>query len=301
MDGKIQEIPKDWKGRYNVKWQAKVNVNPTLANITPVRFYKRPKVEIVETALPIYNVEKTFDTFNAFVYGQSIDPPPYTRWPYDGPTTYRLVADQDWPVGLNNTIIDITNITDYFLEDGPSGTIRTDYELKPNTFSPTITQLNNARTVTIDRPYLSYPLPGVKAPVRIYPFMEGVVNLTYESGSIFTDSGISSSYVRINISDLDTFSGDVYRLKVFAKSKNDLQGYKILEDLVIESKELLEVDYYLNSINKRTGVFDSQQLINDYWEIVPLSSTGQASIDSSNSYGFLSANIIPTNTSLIDE
>ena len=52
--GEANDVPQDWNGRYNVKWQKQININPALPNTTRVRFYKRPKVTISELLQPLY-------------------------------------------------------------------------------------------------------------------------------------------------------------------------------------------------------------------------------------------------------
>ena len=39
-----------------LKWQKQINVNPSLANTTKIRFYKRPTASISETLSPIYTI-----------------------------------------------------------------------------------------------------------------------------------------------------------------------------------------------------------------------------------------------------
>jgi len=55
--GQAIDVPDEWKFKYNVKWERQININPSLPNTTRVRFYKRPKVDIVETLEPIYRIE----------------------------------------------------------------------------------------------------------------------------------------------------------------------------------------------------------------------------------------------------
>jgi hypothetical protein len=56
-NGLLTPIPFDWQGQYNVKWQKNVNVNPTLANTTKIRFYRRPTASITEILSPIFRIE----------------------------------------------------------------------------------------------------------------------------------------------------------------------------------------------------------------------------------------------------
>jgi len=296
LNGKYTTIPTNWVGRPNVKWQANVNVNPTLGNSTPVRFFKRPKVDIIETALPIFNIQKTYDTFNTFVRGNSVYPNSGEQWPYSGPTQYRLISTGDpFPSALTNISLLVTNI----VYDLDTSVIPETYTVgNPPNLVATITEINDAQTATIAAPYIKYPIYVLNPPTtigryarqfpQIWDFDRGEISVLYESSSTYVNSGISSSYVRINIRDLETFSGDVYRLKVFSKSRNDLQGYKLLEDLVIESKEFFEIEYYLNTINKRTGVFSEQDVVNTFWETISIIDAGTPTklVDTTNKYGF---------------
>ena len=56
-NGILTPVPFDWENKYNVKWQRQINVNPSLANTTKIRFYQRPTVTISELLEPIYRIE----------------------------------------------------------------------------------------------------------------------------------------------------------------------------------------------------------------------------------------------------
>jgi len=55
-NGILTPVPIDWIGKYNVKWQKQLNVNPSLANTTKIRFYQRPQATITEILNPIYTI-----------------------------------------------------------------------------------------------------------------------------------------------------------------------------------------------------------------------------------------------------
>jgi hypothetical protein len=135
-------VPDDWKDTYNVKWTRTVNVNPSLANVTKIRFYKRPTATIKELLQPLYSI--------------------------DGGT-------------------------------------------------------------------------GLKV-----------------------DSGISQSFAQINLSNLETFAGDVRRVKVFRTSQADISDYDLIQDVLLESKELLTTFGLSGSVIGETGIFTPETLKN-YW------------------------------------
>ena len=53
--GVVTDIPDDWKGVYNLKWEKTFQINRLLSNEDNVRFYKRPVVGITEIVKPIFN------------------------------------------------------------------------------------------------------------------------------------------------------------------------------------------------------------------------------------------------------
>lgn len=139
-NGLIVPIPIDWEGKYNVKWQKQINVNPALANTTKIRFYQRPTAAIKEILSPIYRIEN---------------------------------------------------------------------DVKVN-------------------------------------------------------SGVSQSFADIKLSKLETFAGDVKRIKVFRTSQGDISDYDLIQDILVESKELLTSYGLTGSVVGQTGIITSETL-KSFW------------------------------------
>jgi hypothetical protein len=139
-NGIIRVVPAEWENKYNVKWEKQINVNPSLPNVTKIRFYQRPKVTITEILSPIYRIE---------------------------------------------------------------------------------------------------------------------------SGSK-VNSGVSQSFADIKLSQLETFAGDVKRVKVFRTSQGDISDFDLIQDILVESKELLTSYGLTGSVVGQTGVLTSETLQN-YW------------------------------------
>jgi hypothetical protein len=135
-NGLTLTVPLDWENKYNVKWQKQIDVNPSLANTTKIRFYKRPTVSITELLEPIYRIE---------------------------------------------------------------------------------------------------------------------------SGSKVS-SGINQSFAEIKLSQLETFAGDVKRVKVFRTSLGDISDFSLIQDILVESKELLTTFTLSGSVIGNTGIFTSETL-----------------------------------------
>jgi len=149
-NGFLTPVPFDWQGKYNVKWQKNINVNPSLPNTTKIRFYKRPTVSINEIISPVYRIN---------------------------------------------------------------------------------------------------PSNGLKI-----------------------NTGINQSFADIKISNLETFAGDVKRIKVFRTSEGTISDYDMIQDILVESKELLTSYGLSGSVVGNTGILTSETLKN-YWITGSLTAT----------------------------
>jgi hypothetical protein len=139
-NGIVAPVPLDWENKYNVKWTKTINVNPTLANTTKIRFYQRPVATITEIISPIFRIE---------------------------------------------------------------------------------------------------------------------------SGSK-VNSGINQSFANIKLSKLETFAGDVKRVKVFRTSQGDISDFDLIQDILVESKELLTTTQLSGSVIGNTGTFTTETL-KSFW------------------------------------
>ncbi len=140
-NGLTLPVPLDWENKYNVKWQKQIDVNPSLANTTKIRFYQRPTATITELLSPLYRIEN---------------------------------------------------------------------DLK-------------------------------------------------------VASEVIQSFADIKLSRLETFAGDVKRVKVFRTSEGDISDYDLIQDILVESKELLTTFGLSGSVVGETGILTSETLKN-YWK-----------------------------------
>jgi hypothetical protein len=140
-NGLTLPVPLDWENKYNVRWQKQIDINPSLANTTKIRFYQRPQAAITELLSPLYRIEN---------------------------------------------------------------------DLK-------------------------------------------------------VASNVTQSFADIKLSRLETFAGDVKRVKVFRTSEGDISDYDLIQDILVESKELLTTFGLSGSVVGETGILTSETLKN-YWK-----------------------------------
>jgi hypothetical protein len=81
---------------------------------------------------------------------------------------------------------------------------------------------------------------------------------------IKVNSGISQSFANIKLSKLETFAGDVKRIKVFRTSAGDISDYDLIQDILVESKELLTSYGLTGSVVGQTGILTSETL-KSFW------------------------------------
>lgn len=73
-------------------------------------------------------------------------------------------------------------------------------------------------------------------------------------------SNVTQSFANIKVSQLDTFAGDVKRVKVYRTSEGDISDYDLIQDILVESKELLTTTELSGSVVGEAGLFTSETL-----------------------------------------
>lgn len=285
IDGVKYDIPDEWKGRPNVRWQARLNVYPFLANTTRIRFYRRPKVSIEERSLPLYSRSVTNTTINGYCKGKAIIPQNEEIW--NQKATYLLtsinpanaVFDQGVTISLpsspairfNNKLLNqtitINNISSSkgFAIPGEETSLTSTIENFINGFNVYINPPHTRIRNTITSPTSEEAGEIDDSKVLVKDFAYATFTASYQT-TTFQQSTTSASYAYVKIKDLETFSGDVYRLKVYAKSKNDIRGYSILEDLSLEALELLQERVFESQPNFNSGYFIDDTVLPRLWE-----------------------------------
>ena len=252
-DGIVQPIPDEWAGIYNVKWEREFKVNRLLSNEDKVRFYRRPEVSITEIVKPIFSNVVAPKTQSGIINGIAQNPVAGTLLSnYTSPTTYLLetVGNSFWTSSMVGTYLD-TNLLVRDFSQGSAGPFIP--------YRPLITQIVNSREVLIQPPY--YSESGLVANIESQPY---TATFNYTEGVDNLKTALTGSFAKITLSDLTTFVGDCARVKIFRKSTADLSDFQFVQEIQLESNELL-VDLESTTKNQENyGLFDSSNY-KEYW------------------------------------
>ena len=253
-DGITQEIPAEWAGIYNVKWEREFKVNRLLTNEDKVRFYRRPEVNIAEIVKPIFSNVVAPKTQSGIVNGIAQNPIAGTPLAqYSSPTTYLLetVGNSFWTSSMVGTYLE-TNL----LVSDPTSPLGSAAPLVP--YRPLVTQIVNSREILIQPPYTEN---GLVASIEAEPY---TATFNYTEGVDNLKTALTGSFAKITISDLTTFVGDAARVKIFRKSTTDLSDFQFVQEIQLESNEIL-VDLESKVKNQENyGLFDANNY-KEYW------------------------------------
>lgn len=266
--GVVRDIPDEWKGVYNVKWEKSFQINRLLSNEDKVRFYRRPQVSITEIVKPIFNNVTTTIVQTGSLSGIAQFPregEPLTQ--YSIPTSYLLeIQDStNWTGSVVGTTISVPSLGYSTLADS----------------------VINSKDLLVVNPYTQNGL------VANFSNEGYTASFNYVESANNLKTALTGSFAKISITDLKTFVGDVARVKIFRKSQSDVADYQFIQEIRLESNELLrDLDSQLKN-EEFFGVFDSTNYKN-YW--VTSSNYLSADINQSFLYNSVKLNSVGTNS-----
>ena len=215
-DGIKRPIPSDWEGAYNVKWEKEFYINKNESNKTPVIFYKRPEITIEEVESTI--VEQTFSTITQTgqVIGRAENPPRGTDLnTWRAGTLYRLEKSggAGFKSSMDENIISIPSL---------------EYEGR-------VKEVISSNALLVDRPFID----SDNKVIDNLADLDYSISFTDFGDRTSNNSAVTASFGRIKLSRLDTFTGNVDKLKVFKKSRSDVGDYKFSDEIKIVAGNLL--------------------------------------------------------------
>jgi hypothetical protein len=238
-NGIVQDIPEQWRDVYNVKWERDFQINKLLANEDKVRFYRRPEVTINEIVKPIFSNVVTPIIQKGFVDG-------FAQVPAQGEKLSQFSLPTNYLIQIN---------------DGGAWTgsvVGTNIEFTDLGFSSIVDDVISKTDLTVTTPYT---INGV---VQDFSNQRYTASFNYVEGVDNLATALTGSFGKITISDLETFVGDVARVKIYRRSQSDLADYQFIQEIQLESNELLK-DLESKTKNEEFyGIFDQFNFKN-YW------------------------------------
>jgi len=235
-----REVPDEWKGVYNVKWERTFRVNKNLNNETIVRFVKRPQVQIDEIVKPFFTKEIPQITQTGSASGIGENPVEGTNLiGYTAGTLYRIAItdDSNFTASVDENVITFPDLG----------------------YSSTVREVLNNKEVLVDVPYTENNI--------VTNFQNQFYTTTFEDleSQSTVESALTGSFGKIKLNRLKTFVGDVARVKVFRKSRNEVGDFQLVQDARIESTELLRDITVQDDTEVFYGNF-TQNILDTYWE-----------------------------------
>ena len=178
----------------------------------------------------------------------------------------------DYLITVNGSLVDSLYVGNTFQINNPEvddSKFRLEtYHSVPTVYSSSIMRvLDNKTFVPKDLFYVNdnrtTPPTLVPAPFKeTWPISSSYFNL----GTQATSSINFFSFADITVGDLKTFSGDVHKFKIYAKSEGSLGDFELVYDSPLESTQIL-YDKNEATLLNNIGYFLDVARINKYWDI----------------------------------
>ena len=237
--GVVRQIPTEWEGAYNVKWEREFKVNKLLSNEDRVRFYRRPEVQIDEIVKPIFNINPPLTTQSGTVNGLPLVPNENVNLSdFTLPTSYRLkvASGNGWTGSMDNQIVSFDNLN----------------------YSPRISEVVNETELIVSPPYSENNI------VKSFNNEDYSITFNHTEGLNDLATALTGSFAKISITDMKTFVGDAARVKVFRRSQSQLTDYEFVQEIQLESNELLRDIETKTKTEETYGLF-TQNNLDEYW------------------------------------
>lgn len=265
-NGNKTPIPNEWRGIYNVRWTKKILIDSNKENDSRVLFFKTPFVnfsEIQQTYLSQVYVSDITASVSTVVSSSY----KLTYEASDNHTTIHAVGFKFTQDMLGGTVsVPSPNIPSYISHatDRTFGAFNTYISHLWNDTTAEVRDVYTASAV-VSGAIVHVDALDVLASLRVSYFDPSSFTINYNTVPSYVTSPNFKSFAKIDISDLTTISGDVYRVKVFQKSAGSIADWKLITEKVIDSTELL-FSTSADPASQYIGVLSSQSIFDSYWK-----------------------------------
>ena len=244
-------VPQEWQGRANIKWNRPVPVNPNVSNDSEIIFEKLPTVTITEQVGT--QLDRTFPGGSQF--------PTYNT----GTVKYYLYNNQP-AIELIGGSFTSDMSTGTIIVDTPVNALPTATYIPSTTaYSSTIKKILSPSLALLDSEYTVYSSQSISS--HTYSsFDASTFSLPYEATPIYSPTENSESFALIQISGLQPATGDVSRIKTFMNNNGQVGTWELINDIELIETEIFVANTASLYPDTSIGLFTSQSIIDTYWE-----------------------------------
>lgn len=256
-----------------VRWTANIQIYPTLENHSSVVFYKPPTLKIDSLVSPAGNSKSSIATIIKTVSGdfKSFAVTPRKGDDYGQFDPSKQNVDYRAVLTINSGGINGNLNVSSMVESEIVLTITqlNDVGSVSITSKNIISEVLNDTTVRLKYPIYTYDSRNRKiiADVTDGTFSATVADIPYDATAT---TSYSQSLAVVTYSNIDTFSGNVYRHKLYRKSLVSSGDYQLIADALVTPVEILSDTVSTNSYFSSLGSFprgfnSANEFVNHYW------------------------------------
>jgi hypothetical protein len=232
--------PDQFANAYNVKWQAQIPISPTHQNTTRIRLYKTPTLNVSELLVPYRD---STSGSAQFVFG-----PPNS-----------VVANMMLPYSTGQKLASVTALTPTLFTFSrllKGATFMA--QVGGQAFTSSISDVLNSSTAFLSNSFSQNNVPT--------GFTPGSFKIAFTTEDIFVTTNLNRSFADIRLGALRTFSGEVHRAKVYARSVDQPLNYTQVADVPLQPLDLLvTASSATGDYNISQGFIKDQSTIAAYW------------------------------------
>ena len=248
-----EPIPSEWQDKYNVRWSRRVVTDSNIQNIAPLRFINAPTATVEENlfktvSTPSYTTQQinftaslTPTLFSSIHSGYSISavaPTTFSADLYGAKLTGSVIVDNASSV-INLPITNILNSSTMFsngyLIENATSQIR-EIRLRSGSYVTDVNAISKSVTSS--------------AKIQYSVLNEPALN-------------INASFAKLRVVNLNTVSGEIFKLRVYNRPKTRRAEYKLISDAIIGPSELLVTESVRGNLN--IGNFITTPDLNTNW------------------------------------
>ena len=265
ITGELKDVPKDWKGLHNIRYVQDINIMPQARNQESIKFKNTPSAIISEGLSTRASYTPARLTLSSISAGYIISklPTVTTKKPSKGITKRVIDVDESRVPTYEIEFTDVETNKNFV-----GGKIYVETPVihvspfnlqyyQTASYTASIVAIKNSNTVLVD--------PTFKALNTLNNYYEPLVfnqssyRLDYMTSETGSNTIFTSSYAKIELKNLTTFSGKVNSVTVNKSSIYTRNDFEFVGNYPIKPTELLSIE--TNNVPMYIGQFESASML----------------------------------------